>query len=137
LGSSLRHSPRDGTELEQFSELKANIDGVQLPLIKDRWCWSLTGLGVFSVASVGKYIDGHQVIGSTSKTRWVKAVPIKINVMAWKVRFDFIPIRLNHSHRGLDLQSILCVNCNKEVESTRHVFFDCSMVRDLYRKIAS
>ncbi|GKB40143.1 hypothetical protein Tco_0885085 [Tanacetum coccineum] len=103
LGSSLRRSPRDGTELEQFSELKANIDGVQLPLIKDRWCWSLTSLGVFSVASVRKYIDDHQVIGSTSKTRWVKAVPIKINVMAWKVRFDFIPIRLNLSRRGLDL----------------------------------
>nr|GEU37934.1 RNA-directed DNA polymerase, eukaryota, reverse transcriptase zinc-binding domain protein [Tanacetum cinerariifolium] len=108
LGFSLRRSPRDGTELEQFSKLKANIEGVQLPLMKDRWCWSLTGSGDFSISSVRKYIDDHQVIGSTSKTRWVKAVPIKINVMAWK-----------------------------EVESTRHVFFDCSMVRDLYRKIAS
>ncbi|GJU62051.1 RNA-directed DNA polymerase, eukaryota, reverse transcriptase zinc-binding domain protein, partial [Tanacetum coccineum] len=136
-GASLRRSPRDGTELEQFSELKANIDGVQLPLMKDRWCWSLTGSGDFFVASVRKYIDDHLVIGSTSKTRWVKADPIKINVLAWKVRFDFLPTCLNLSRRGLDLQSILCVNCNKEVESTRHVFFDCSMVRDLYRKIAS
>nr|GEX14970.1 RNA-directed DNA polymerase, eukaryota [Tanacetum cinerariifolium] len=57
--------------------------------------------------------------------------------MAWKVRFGFLSIRLNLSRRGLDLQSILCVNCNKEVESTSHVFFACSMARDLYRKIAS
>ncbi|GJZ25236.1 RNA-directed DNA polymerase, eukaryota [Tanacetum coccineum] len=75
--------------------------------------------------------------GSPHKTRWVKVVPIKINVMAWKVRFDFLPTRLNLSRRGLELQSILCPNCNKEVESTSHIFFACSMVRDLYRKIAS
>nr|GEU73955.1 RNA-directed DNA polymerase, eukaryota [Tanacetum cinerariifolium] len=57
--------------------------------------------------------------------------------MAWKVRFGFLSTRLNLSRRCLDLQSILCVNCNKEVESTSHVFFACSMARDLYRNIAS
>ncbi|PWA37461.1 RNA-directed DNA polymerase, eukaryota, Reverse transcriptase zinc-binding domain protein [Artemisia annua] len=95
LGSSLRRSPRDGAELVQFSELKTNIDDIQLPMMKDRWSWSLAGSEDFSVASVRKYIDDHQLMGSTSKTRWVKAVPIKINVMAWKVRFGFLPTRLN------------------------------------------
>nr|GEV62670.1 RNA-directed DNA polymerase, eukaryota [Tanacetum cinerariifolium] len=74
---------------------------------------------------------------SPHKTRWVKVVPIKINVMAWKVRFDFLPTLLNLSRRDLELESILCPNCNKEVESTSHIFFACLMVRDLYRKIAS
>ncbi|GJS78050.1 RNA-directed DNA polymerase, eukaryota, reverse transcriptase zinc-binding domain protein [Tanacetum coccineum] len=36
LGLSLRRHPRDGVELEQFNELKANIEGVELPLMKDR-----------------------------------------------------------------------------------------------------
>ncbi|GKB91564.1 RNA-directed DNA polymerase, eukaryota [Tanacetum coccineum] len=75
--------------------------------------------------------------GASSATRWVKAVPIKINVMAWKVRLNALPTRLNLSHRGLDLQSILCLNCDKEVESTSHIFFGCFMARDLSRKIAS
>ncbi|GJW94888.1 RNA-directed DNA polymerase, eukaryota [Tanacetum coccineum] len=88
LGLPLRRHPRDGVELEQFNELKANIEGVELPLMKDRW-------------------------------------------------YGFIPTRLNLSRRGLDIQSILCANCNKEVESANHVFFACSMARDLYHKIAS
>ncbi|GJZ10349.1 hypothetical protein Tco_0545108 [Tanacetum coccineum] len=77
LGLSLRRRPRDGVELEQFNELKANIEGVELPLMKDRW----SRFGLF-----------------------------------------------NPFH---------CANCNKEVESTNHVFFACSMARDLYHKIAS
>ncbi|GKE41837.1 RNA-directed DNA polymerase, eukaryota, partial [Tanacetum coccineum] len=126
-----------GAEMMQFLDLKANIDGVQLPSMQDRWIWSLVGSGDFSVASAKKYIDDHLLLSSPSRTRWVKAVPIKINIMAWKVRFDFLPTRLNLSRRGLKLQSVICPYCSKEVESTSHTFFACSMVRDLYRNIAS
>nr|GEX64595.1 RNA-directed DNA polymerase, eukaryota [Tanacetum cinerariifolium] len=137
LGCSLRRFSRDGAEMMQYSELMVNLDGIQLSMMQDRWSWSLEGSGNFSVASVRKYIDDYKLTGSSSATRWVKAVPIKINVMAWKVRLNALPTRLNLSHRGLDLQSILCLNCDKKVESTSHIFFGCSMARDLSRKIAS
>ncbi|GKA74369.1 hypothetical protein Tco_0780671 [Tanacetum coccineum] len=122
LGCSLRRVPRDGAEMMQYSELTVNLDGIQLSMMQDRWSWSLEGSGKFLVASVRKYIDDNKLTGASSATRWVKAVPIKIN---------------NLSHRGLDLQSILCLNCDKEVESTSHIFFGCFMARELSRKIAS
>ncbi|GKE16621.1 RNA-directed DNA polymerase, eukaryota, partial [Tanacetum coccineum] len=125
----------DGVEQEQFSLLKSSIEGVVMPDIKDRWIWSLAGAGDFSVASARKYIDDLRLPSSPYKTRWLKVVPKKINVLAWKVRFDFLPTRLNLSRRGVDLHYILCPNCNVEVESTSHVFFACSMMKDLYRKI--
>ncbi|GJT56681.1 ribonuclease H-like domain-containing protein [Tanacetum coccineum] len=131
LGFSLRRSPRDGVEQEQFSLLKSSIEGVVMPDIKDRWIWSLTGAGDFSVASA----NDLRLPSSPYKTIWLKVVPKKINVLAWKVRFDFLPTRLNLSRRGVDLHYILCLNCNVEVESTSHVFFACSMMKDLYRKI--
>nr|GEV59685.1 hypothetical protein [Tanacetum cinerariifolium] len=107
LGSSLRRMPRDEAELMQFSKLKMALAGLQLPMIQDRWSWFIVGSADFFVASVRKYIDDHQIVGNYSITRWVTAVPIKINIMAWKVRFDYLPTRLNLSSRGLDLQSIL------------------------------
>ncbi|GJZ65152.1 RNA-directed DNA polymerase, eukaryota, reverse transcriptase zinc-binding domain protein [Tanacetum coccineum] len=134
---SLRRKPKDGVETLQLLELEATLDGLQLPMAQDRWSWSIVGSGEFSVAYVRKYIDDHLIGGHSSISRWVKAVPIKINIMAWKVRFDYLPTRLNLSKRGLDLQSILCPMCNKEVESTNHIFFACSMVRELYRRIVS
>nr|GFB97707.1 RNA-directed DNA polymerase, eukaryota [Tanacetum cinerariifolium] len=136
LGCSMCRFPRDGAEMMQYSELMVNLNGIQLSMMQDRWSWSLEGSGKFSVASVRKYIDDYKLTGSSSATRWVKAVPIKINVMAWKVRLNALPTRLNISYRGLDLQSILCLNYDKEVESTSHIFFGCSMARDLSRKIA-
>nr|GFB74549.1 RNA-directed DNA polymerase, eukaryota [Tanacetum cinerariifolium] len=134
LGCSMCRFPRDGAEMMQYSELMVNLNGIQLSMMQDRWSWSLEGSENFS--SVRKYIDDYKLTGSSSATRWVKAVPIKINVMAWKVRLNALPTRLNLSYRGLDLQSILCLSCDKEVESTSHIFFGCYMARDLSRKIA-
>nr|GFA89131.1 cysteine-rich receptor-like protein kinase [Tanacetum cinerariifolium] len=38
--------------------------------------------------------------------------------------------------RGLELQTILCPSCKLAVESTDHLFFSCSMMKDLYASIA-
>ncbi|GJQ90373.1 RNA-directed DNA polymerase, eukaryota [Tanacetum coccineum] len=43
---------------------------------------------------------------------WIKAMPIKVNVHAWKVRLDCLPTRLNISQRGMDIGSILCPICD-------------------------
>ncbi|GKE03417.1 RNA-directed DNA polymerase, eukaryota, partial [Tanacetum coccineum] len=94
------------------------------------------GSGEFSVASSRKFIDDQSIVGANQQTRWIKVVPRKINILAWKIRFDFLPTRLNLSRRGVEIQSIICPTCNKEVESTSRVFFSCSLVRDIYRKIA-
>nr|GEU31451.1 RNA-directed DNA polymerase, eukaryota [Tanacetum cinerariifolium] len=64
----------------------------------------------------------------SSKTRWIKAVPIKVNVHAWKVKLDGLLTRLNISRRGIDIESILCPMCGKAVESTSHIFFTVSNV---------
>nr|GEX97473.1 putative RNA-directed DNA polymerase, eukaryota, reverse transcriptase zinc-binding domain protein [Tanacetum cinerariifolium] len=53
----------------------------------------IVGSGDFSVSSVRKLIDN-------AKTRWIKDVPIKINVHAWKMIHDCLPTRFNISQRG-------------------------------------
>ncbi|GKC41585.1 RNA-directed DNA polymerase, eukaryota [Tanacetum coccineum] len=76
-------APRDGVEMEHLRDMIAILEGVKLPAMHDRWIWALVGSGEFSVASVRNFIDDHRLTGSPHKTRWVKVVPIKINVM-WK-----------------------------------------------------
>ncbi|GKA78092.1 RNA-directed DNA polymerase, eukaryota [Tanacetum coccineum] len=137
VGFSLRRSPRDGVEMEQFSSLNAFLEGTVLSDSNDRWSWSLVGSGEFSVASARKYIDEHRLGGSSHKTRWIKVVPIKINILAWKIRYDFLPTRLNLSRRGIEIQSIICPSCNKEVESSNHIFFASSLVRNICQKFAT
>nr|GEY28823.1 RNA-directed DNA polymerase, eukaryota, reverse transcriptase zinc-binding domain protein [Tanacetum cinerariifolium] len=80
LEFSFRRNPRGGVEEAQFERLKEIVEGVTLSNSNDRWSWSLVGSGDFSVSSVRKLIDNAILPKGISKTRWIKEVPIKINV---------------------------------------------------------
>ncbi|GKE07918.1 hypothetical protein Tco_1411469, partial [Tanacetum coccineum] len=67
--------------------------------MSDRWKWDLESSGDFSVASFRKIIDDKSLSDVDSKTRWIKYVPIKVNVHAWKVKTDSLPTRFNVSRR--------------------------------------
>ncbi|GJS39005.1 RNA-directed DNA polymerase, eukaryota, partial [Tanacetum coccineum] len=98
---------------------------------EDRYVWTLDSDGVFSVASIRKEIDGNQFQDVSLPTRWVKSVPIKVNIIAWKVKSNALPTRFNISRRGMDIDSIVCPICNAGVESTNHIFFQCVVVRQI------
>ncbi|GKG08490.1 RNA-directed DNA polymerase, eukaryota, partial [Tanacetum coccineum] len=87
------------------------------------------------IASVRKVIDDIRLPVVATQTRWIKAVPIKVNVHAWKVRLDCLPTRLNISRRGIDIPSILCPICGRVTELSRHLFFDFHVAKDNFRKI--
>nr|GEV00337.1 RNA-directed DNA polymerase, eukaryota, reverse transcriptase zinc-binding domain protein [Tanacetum cinerariifolium] len=135
LDHSFRRAPRSGVEQEQFIALINQVQSVSLVPCRDRRVWSLEGSEEFSVASVRKLIDDKMLPEVSFKTRWVKAITIKVNVHAWKVRLDYLPTRFNISRRGMDIKSISCPICDNGVESTSHLFFSCQIVKDIVRKI--
>ncbi|GKB73545.1 RNA-directed DNA polymerase, eukaryota [Tanacetum coccineum] len=136
LGDSFRRTPRGGVEQAQFYELSALLQNVNVSTISDRWTWALESSGDFSVASVRKAIYDKLLPEVDSKTRWIKYVPIKVNVRAWKVKTNSLPTRFNISRRGIDIESIMCAICGNGVEMSSHLFFSCCMVRQIGRMIA-
>ncbi|GJW50832.1 RNA-directed DNA polymerase, eukaryota, reverse transcriptase zinc-binding domain protein, partial [Tanacetum coccineum] len=132
---SFRRAPRSGVEQDQLTDLMTYVEGVVLGVTPDRWYWTLDGSGEFSVASARKVIDDNRFPEVSTQTRWIKAVPIKVNIHAWKVRMDCLPTRLNISRRGIDIPSILCPVCGSVTESSSHLFFDCLVAKDNFRKI--
>ncbi|GKA65348.1 RNA-directed DNA polymerase, eukaryota, reverse transcriptase zinc-binding domain protein [Tanacetum coccineum] len=125
-----------GVEQEQYIALIDQVHDVSFIPMRARQIWSLESLGEFSVASVRKLIDDKMLPDVANKTRWIKNVPIKVNVLAWKVRLDSLPKRLNISRRGIDINSIKCLICDNEVESTSHLFFTCHIASEIFRKIS-
>nr|GEY06861.1 hypothetical protein [Tanacetum cinerariifolium] len=99
LEFSFRRNPRGGVEQAQFERLKEMVECVTLSNSNDRRNWSLVGSGDFSVSSVRKLIDNAILPKGISKTRWIKEIPIKINIHAWKVIHDCLPTRFNISRR--------------------------------------
>ncbi|GKE33508.1 RNA-directed DNA polymerase, eukaryota, reverse transcriptase zinc-binding domain protein [Tanacetum coccineum] len=135
LEFSFRRKSRGGVEQSQLDMLKEKIEGCILNNMKDRWTWSLEGSGDFSVSSVRKFIDAALLPCGSVKTRWVKEVPIKINIHAWKVINDYLPTRFNLSHRGMDIEAIVCPMCDNMAESSSHLFFSCQFSSQIMRKI--
>nr|GEX31496.1 RNA-directed DNA polymerase, eukaryota, reverse transcriptase zinc-binding domain protein [Tanacetum cinerariifolium] len=109
LDSSFRRKPRGGIEQEQFDALADQIRDVILAPTPDRWV--------------------------ATKTRWIKVVPIKVNVHAWKVNNDYLPTRFNISSRGIDIAFIMSPFCSNGVETSSHLFFSCNLARTLTRRI--
>nr|GEY39917.1 RNA-directed DNA polymerase, eukaryota, reverse transcriptase zinc-binding domain protein [Tanacetum cinerariifolium] len=117
LDRSFRRSARGGVEQVQFDALVTLVSKVNLVPMDDIWVWSLEGSENLSVASIRKAIDANRLNSDQPKTRWVKYVPIKTNVLAWKIKMDALPTRLNISRRGTDIQSISCPICDDAYSS--------------------
>ncbi|GJR81334.1 RNA-directed DNA polymerase, eukaryota [Tanacetum coccineum] len=82
LDFSFRRAPRGGVEQSQLAAMLSKLDGVSLVNLRDRWRWSLVGSGEFSIASVRKSIDDKTLPEVSTKSRWIKPVPIKVNIHA-------------------------------------------------------
>ena len=136
MDNSFRRKARGGVEMSQYETLIDMVNSASLVPMADRYIWSLENSSEFSVASIRKVIDGIRYPGGNSKTRWVKFVPIKVNVLAWKIKLDALPSRFNISLRGISIESLSCPICDSGVESTSHIFFKCCLVRQVAGKIA-
>nr|GEY47453.1 RNA-directed DNA polymerase, eukaryota, reverse transcriptase zinc-binding domain protein [Tanacetum cinerariifolium] len=132
---SLSHSfcrmPRGGVEHENYGLLCSKVADLVLPNISDRWCWSLEGSQEFLVKSSRILIDNTILPKAEVPTRWLKVVPIKVNVHAWRFCLDKLPTRANLSLRGMDVPSIACPFCKSAVESSSHIFFACPLARQV------
>nr|GEZ89304.1 RNA-directed DNA polymerase, eukaryota [Tanacetum cinerariifolium] len=80
-------------------------------------------------------LDDIFLPSAANTTRWVKYIPIKINVFAWRARLDRLPTKSNLVHRGVVLDSSLCLLCGLVPEDIHHVLFRCDTAKLVFRKI--
>nr|GEW16114.1 RNA-directed DNA polymerase, eukaryota [Tanacetum cinerariifolium] len=106
--SSFHRPVRGGSEQQLWLDLASILATVSLSLVGDRWTCNLSSDGSFRVRDVRNYIDAIFIPSSSEVTRWVKSVPIKINIFACRARRDCLPTRANLIHRGVNVDSVLC-----------------------------
>nr|GEY64519.1 RNA-directed DNA polymerase, eukaryota [Tanacetum cinerariifolium] len=111
------------------------VSDIILSQIEDRWSWSLNALGDFSVSLICDVIDDFFLPKLEVPTRWVKEIPIKINILVLKISLDRLPTRANLSACGLEIPSILCPSCTEAVESASYIFFSCSVALQVMFKV--
>ncbi|GJS72623.1 RNA-directed DNA polymerase, eukaryota, reverse transcriptase zinc-binding domain protein [Tanacetum coccineum] len=131
----LRRPPKGGAESNQLDELIQVTRDVVLSDSTDGWNWELDTTG-YSVASMRMHIDEHTLNGTFTSTRWLRCIPIKVNVFIWRLRLDKLPTLVNMDRKGIYVDSLLCPICNEHVENVDHLFFSCEMAHDLWGLLA-
>ncbi|GJY59378.1 hypothetical protein Tco_0459270 [Tanacetum coccineum] len=110
LSHSFRRMPRGGVEQDHYDLLCSKAADLMLPNMSDRWCWSLEGSQEFSVKSTRILIDNAILPKAEVPTRWIKIVPIKVNVHAWRVCSNKLPTRDNLSLRVVLLGALVVLH---------------------------
>nr|GEU87480.1 hypothetical protein [Tanacetum cinerariifolium] len=111
------------------------MDSVVLCSSHDRWRCDLSGDGDFSVKGIRNYIDDKFMPSHSEPSRWVRYIPIKINVFAWRARRDCLPTRVNLMRRGVALDSVNYPLCNSDEEDIHHVLFRCEVATAVMRRV--
>ncbi|GKE63485.1 RNA-directed DNA polymerase, eukaryota [Tanacetum coccineum] len=133
--NSFRRQARDGAECEQWSVLLSVLGTVTISSSNDRWFCDLNGEGEFRVKEIRSTLDDLLLPSAGEATRWVKFIPIKINVFAWRARLDRLPTRCNLINRGVIMDSSLCPLCGLVPEDSHHIFFQCDLAKIILRRI--
>ncbi|GKD88956.1 RNA-directed DNA polymerase, eukaryota, partial [Tanacetum coccineum] len=118
-----------GAEGMQMEELTNTISTLKLVEDQDSWSWNLDGEGVFSVSSARRFIDEGLCVMDGSPTRWLKLIPIKVNILAWCLASNKLPTRFNMSLRGLEVPSIECLVSRVVGDSVYRYFFVSRLVK--------
>nr|GEV34341.1 RNA-directed DNA polymerase, eukaryota, reverse transcriptase zinc-binding domain protein [Tanacetum cinerariifolium] len=124
-----------GFDFVSYCKKRVRDGSVTLSTFKDRWICDLNDNGVFCVKEVRTILDDIFLYSVANATRWVKYIPIKINVFAWPVRLDRLPTRSNLVRRGVVLDSSLCSLCGLIPEDIHHVLFRCDTAKLVFHMI--
>ncbi|GKB61662.1 RNA-directed DNA polymerase, eukaryota [Tanacetum coccineum] len=97
--------------------------------------WDLNGDGVFQVNDVRSMLDEAFLPKMEVPTRWIKSIPIKVNVFAWKLYLDRLPTRSNLSRRNVSLPSLACPLCDHVLEDSSPFNSSVSLAKDIQKLI--
>nr|GEY88882.1 putative RNA-directed DNA polymerase, eukaryota, reverse transcriptase zinc-binding domain protein [Tanacetum cinerariifolium] len=132
----LRRSLRGGAELAQFKLMLGILGDVTLSDHCDSWVWSRGSSTMFTVASARDLVENSLLSADNVATRWLRHLPIKINVFLWRLNINRLPSSVNLDRKGIEVDSLLCPICRLDVETVNHLFFNCDMAKDLWAIVA-
>nr|GFA47274.1 RNA-directed DNA polymerase, eukaryota, reverse transcriptase zinc-binding domain protein [Tanacetum cinerariifolium] len=137
VDGSFRRPVRGGLEQDQFNKLISFIDSVSVSSSQDRWVCNASGDGSFRVKDIRNLIDDLILPSWSEPTRWVKFIPIKINIFVWRARRDCLPARSNLVRRGVFMDSNACPICGVYEEDIHHILFQCDLAQAVLRRICN
>ncbi|XP_071739043.1 uncharacterized protein [Rutidosis leptorrhynchoides] len=104
----------------------------------DTWSWKLSSDGIYYPKILSRLIDDHDLRTSSrpfQETLRNNFVPLKVEVLVWRLLKRRLPVRVELDKRGIDLHSVCCLLCDDNLESLDHTFIFCKFVMDVWERV--
>lgn len=124
------------------------ILAIPLPMHEmiDFVAWSHTKTGLFSVRSayhceweyqygnklINENISDNSIPNGIWDTVWSLQCPAKVKIFVWRALHGAIPCRAVLADRHMKVQAH-CPACNGSADTIKHLLFECSQAKDLWR----
>ncbi|GKE31930.1 RNA-directed DNA polymerase, eukaryota, reverse transcriptase zinc-binding domain protein, partial [Tanacetum coccineum] len=131
----IRNMHTRGRTGQQFLDLLYVLQGIDWSENEDVWRWELGHERMFSVTCTRIHIDNLLLYSGELPTRWNTLVPIKVNILGWRIRMDRLPTLEKLDQKGIYLSSLLCPVCNTYIEDVNHVFVRCELASQIWDRI--
>jgi hypothetical protein len=132
-------------EEELRLEMLAELQGVVLSSIGDKWIWSEDSGGVFSVKTCYDLLTRRVTHGSlfsedqkfVFRGVWKSVAPLKVIAFSWQMLLDRIPTRSNLLRRGVRLngEEAGCILCGAISENSVHLLLHCPVASAVWYKL--
>lgn len=106
----------------------------------DRIIWNGSSSGMYTVKSAYRFAievletNEHFFVSGDWQKLWKAEVPYKVRYFAWRMSRDCIPHRINLQRKGIDVPGS-CGLCDTNMESSWHLFVDCSFAKQVWREV--
>ncbi|GJT92085.1 RNA-directed DNA polymerase, eukaryota, reverse transcriptase zinc-binding domain protein [Tanacetum coccineum] len=134
LENSFRRSARGGIEQHLMMDLISTLDSISLSNSCDCWTCDLTSDGEFRVKEVRNAIDNLFLPSQDIVTRWVKYVPIKVNIFIWRARQECLRLRQTWSIERNESR-VYASTCSLVRNDINHTLFCCNLAHQILVRI--
>ena len=121
--------------ISELQDVAYMLSQVSFTGSNDRWYWGEDGTGSFSVANVKDLLRLNRDVPRNHVMRWEAWVPLKVNLLAWRLEMDRIPTRIALVRRRINIMDVSCPLCDTEEESSNHVFARCGFAYEVWSMI--
>ena len=125
------NSPVAHKIFHQLLNFNAIFESLVLNPENDSISWSVSSNKIYSVKPCYALLNDGGLKALHARDIWKCKVPLKIKVFTWLVIHDKILSKENLAKKGW-MGSIGCVFCGCAVESSKHIFFQCIVTKEVW-----